>query len=209
MRSHKPITKTAAWKHEHEFVNTTTRWDNYPPQTIKWWMVSANHEGEKRRVSWILLGCMRRLSRETPLLFRLVYYHTMHLSLIVYIIHHTIMHHGSLALTFYPLFGHLKFLFFSKLVAALLNVSCPIVKWQLYTVHDSINMRTCGSPLTPVPMGLFLACWSSSWIQEAKGQCYVLLWAVLDQLKIPCLWLGFPETGTAFTSELNCAVWWL
>jgi hypothetical protein len=25
----KPITETAAWKHEHDFVNTTTRWDNY------------------------------------------------------------------------------------------------------------------------------------------------------------------------------------
>ena len=49
MRSHKPITKTAAWKHEHKFVNTTTRWDNYPPQTTKWRMVSANHDGEKRK----------------------------------------------------------------------------------------------------------------------------------------------------------------
>jgi hypothetical protein len=28
------IIKTAAWKHEHEFVNTTTRWDNYPLQVI-------------------------------------------------------------------------------------------------------------------------------------------------------------------------------
>ena len=28
------ITEAAAWKHEHEFVNTTTRWDSYPPQTI-------------------------------------------------------------------------------------------------------------------------------------------------------------------------------
>jgi hypothetical protein len=26
----KPITEAAAWKHEHDFVNTTTRWDNYP-----------------------------------------------------------------------------------------------------------------------------------------------------------------------------------
>jgi hypothetical protein len=28
------IIKTAAWKHKHEFVNTTTRWDNYPLQVI-------------------------------------------------------------------------------------------------------------------------------------------------------------------------------
>ena len=28
--------QTAAWKHEHEFVNTTTRWDNYPLQVINW-----------------------------------------------------------------------------------------------------------------------------------------------------------------------------
>ena len=28
------ITETAAWKHEHEFVNTTTRWDSYPLQMI-------------------------------------------------------------------------------------------------------------------------------------------------------------------------------
>ena len=59
MRSHKPITKTAAWKHEHEFVNTMTRWDNYPLQMTRWdnyplqmtkWrMVSANHDGEKRK----------------------------------------------------------------------------------------------------------------------------------------------------------------
>ena len=28
--------QTATWKHEHEFVNTTTRWDNYPLQVINW-----------------------------------------------------------------------------------------------------------------------------------------------------------------------------
>ncbi|KAF8274702.1 hypothetical protein EI94DRAFT_1695831 [Lactarius quietus] len=26
----RPITKTAAWKHEHDFMNTMTRWNNYP-----------------------------------------------------------------------------------------------------------------------------------------------------------------------------------
>jgi hypothetical protein len=49
MGSHKPITKTAAWKHEHEFMNTTTRWDNYPLQTIKWPVVFGNHNEEKRK----------------------------------------------------------------------------------------------------------------------------------------------------------------
>jgi hypothetical protein len=28
----KSITETAAQKHEHEYVNMTTRWDNYPLQ---------------------------------------------------------------------------------------------------------------------------------------------------------------------------------
>ena len=42
------MTKTAAWKHEHEFVNTTTRWDSYPLQTIEWQVVSGNYVGEKK-----------------------------------------------------------------------------------------------------------------------------------------------------------------
>ena len=74
MRSHKPITKTAAWKHEHEFVNTTTRWDNYPLQTIdEWRMVSGNHDGEKRK-GVVDIKCVRDdASCETPLLSQLVY----------------------------------------------------------------------------------------------------------------------------------------
>jgi hypothetical protein len=27
-----PASDSAAWRHEHEYVNTTTRWDNYPLQ---------------------------------------------------------------------------------------------------------------------------------------------------------------------------------
>ena len=69
MRSHKPITKTAAWKHEHEFVNTMTRWDNYPLQTIKWRMVSANHDGEKRKGVMDIAGvCVTTVGAWNPTL---------------------------------------------------------------------------------------------------------------------------------------------
>src|SRR6267142_5219757 len=27
-----PVSNSAAWRHEHEYVNTTTRWDNNPLQ---------------------------------------------------------------------------------------------------------------------------------------------------------------------------------
>lgn len=40
----KPITETAAWKRDHESVNTTTRWDKYPLQTIEYVMVSGKHD---------------------------------------------------------------------------------------------------------------------------------------------------------------------
>ena len=51
------ITEAAAWKHEHEFVNTTTRWDSYPLQTINGIHdeVKEKRKGvvETRRVSYI------------------------------------------------------------------------------------------------------------------------------------------------------------
>jgi len=25
-----PVSNSAAWRHEHEYVNTTTKWDNHP-----------------------------------------------------------------------------------------------------------------------------------------------------------------------------------
>ena len=31
---YRPMTNSAAWQHEHEHVNTTTRWDNCPLQVI-------------------------------------------------------------------------------------------------------------------------------------------------------------------------------
>jgi hypothetical protein len=36
---------SAAWQHEHEYVNTTTRWDNCPLQMINWSIASGAHDG--------------------------------------------------------------------------------------------------------------------------------------------------------------------
>jgi hypothetical protein len=48
--SPKPMTETAAWKREHESVNTTTRWDNYPQQVIHQPVASGKHDGVKQGV---------------------------------------------------------------------------------------------------------------------------------------------------------------
>ena len=45
-RPSKPIINTAAWKREHESVNTTTRWDNYPLQVIN---CPSVHDEERKK----------------------------------------------------------------------------------------------------------------------------------------------------------------
>ena len=65
MRSHTPLTETAAWKHEHEFVNTTTRWDKYPLQMINspWYL--AHMTGKRETSITVNARMRRRRSRET------------------------------------------------------------------------------------------------------------------------------------------------